>query len=129
MRASGTAGQPVTVWIADVIPTSARRLAVTSCPSSTSSATRRDSGSRRTVLDEDKLHIQAIFSGWYPDFPAPAGMIEQTLTCASYTPMSPENLNSAEFCDRSIDREIARAQRSSRATPLRRSCGSRSTVT
>src|SRR4029077_16880704 len=61
-------------------------------------------------FDEDKLHLQAIFSGWFPDYTAPSGMIVQTLTCASYTPMSPDTLNNAEFCDRSIDREIARAQ-------------------
>ena len=54
---------------------------------------------------------QAIFSGWYPDYaPPPTGMIVPTLTCSGYTPVAAENTNTAEFCDRAIDREIAQAQ-------------------
>jgi YVTN family beta-propeller protein len=109
VRASGTAGQRVTVWLATDphFRSAAARYVVSVLDELGYKARLRHTPDG---FDEDKLHIQAIFSGWFPDFPAPSGMIEQTLTCASYTPMSSENLNEAEFCDRSIDREIARAQ-------------------
>ena len=50
-----------------------------------------------------------VFSGWYPDYQAPAGMVVP-LTCDAYKPVPSENANNAAFCDRAIDREIARAR-------------------
>jgi peptide/nickel transport system substrate-binding protein len=60
--------------------------------------------------DEDKLRLQAGFYGWGSDFATAAGFIEPTLTCKAYNPMNARNTNTAEFCDRSVDRQIARAQ-------------------
>ena len=57
----------------------------------------------------DKLHLQAGFAGWYPDFASPSSFIDPQLTCAAYNPVNAENENFAEFCDPAIDREIARA--------------------
>ena len=45
-----------------------------------------------------------------PRLPGPGRLHRPTLTCARYTPMSPENLNPPSSAIRAIDREIARAQ-------------------
>ena len=61
-------------------------------------------------LREDKLHLQLGFNGWYPDFATPSSFINPLLTCRSYDRNNALNNNSAEFCNRRIDREIARAR-------------------
>jgi peptide/nickel transport system substrate-binding protein len=58
---------------------------------------------------ESKLGRQVIFSGWFPDYPTPTGMIFP-LTCAAYSPVGSVNLNASEFCDPAIEREITRAR-------------------
>ena len=61
--------------------------------------------------NEDKLHLQLGFSGWYPDFAsAPSSVFGPILTCGSYNLVNSQNANFAEFCDPTIDREIARAK-------------------
>ena len=40
---------------------------------------------------EDKLHLQAGFAGWIPDFAAPSGMFVPTLTCGAYNPVNSQN--------------------------------------
>jgi ABC-type transport system substrate-binding protein/DNA-binding SARP family transcriptional activator/DNA-binding beta-propeller fold protein YncE len=50
--------------------------------------------------------------GWFPwtqDQPTPSNFIEPLLTCRSFVPGSMDNLNVAEFCDRRIDAQVARA--------------------
>jgi peptide/nickel transport system substrate-binding protein len=61
---------------------------------------------------EDKIHLQAGFSGWLSDTSTPAGFLDTSLTCRSYQVKSypSQNQNFAEFCDPTIDREIARAE-------------------
>ena len=50
--------------------------------------------------------------GWFPwtqDQPTPSNFIEPLLTCRSFVPGNKDNLNVAEFCDRGIDAQVARA--------------------
>ena len=63
---------------------------------------------------EDKLHLQLGFYGWGPDFAAPASFITTSLTCG----VSSHHGNTAEFCDPTIDREIAHAESLQTSTPL-----------
>ena len=110
VRASGTAGQAVTVWMPEWIdfgPAAARYLV----------SVLDELGYKarfRLVADpfphEDKLGVQVGFSGWYADFPTPAGFIDETLTCVSYNRVNSLNSNFAEFCDPAIDREILGAE-------------------
>ena len=122
VRSSGTAGQPVTVWIPDFTPfdANAGRYVVSVLDSLGYKARFRSRfrirvGSRfRSLTDpypvEDKLHLQAGFAGWIPDFAAPSGIFVPTLTCGAYNPVNSQNANFAEFCNPPIDREIAHAR-------------------
>jgi peptide/nickel transport system substrate-binding protein len=53
---------------------------------------------------------QVLYAGWYPDYAAPAGFFEATLSCAGYNPVNALNTNLAAFCDPAIDRVIERAK-------------------
>jgi YVTN family beta-propeller protein len=106
VRASGTAGQAVTIWMPPEphVDAAAGRYVV-------SVLNGLGYRARLRFTNEYKLAYQATFSGWYPDYaPPPTGMIVPTLSCAGYIPVAAENTNSAEFCDPAIDREIAHAQ-------------------
>ncbi|HLX78674.1 MAG TPA: ABC transporter substrate-binding protein, partial [Acidimicrobiales bacterium] len=56
-----------------------------------------------------KNGIQAGFFNWQSDYIAASNFFEPLLACNSFQPSSSSNLNASELCDRSIDREIARA--------------------
>jgi len=57
-----------------------------------------------------KYRWQAIPYGWAADYPAAASFFVTTLTCHSFVPDSDSNQNWAEFCDPSIDAQMARAR-------------------
>ena len=115
VRSSGTAGEAVTVWL----PTMYQQFAgapgravgsyVVSVLDSLGYRARYRSA-YDPFLREDKLHLQLGFNGWYPDFGTPSSFINPLLTCRSYDRNNALNNNSAEFCNRRIDREIARAR-------------------
>jgi peptide/nickel transport system substrate-binding protein len=112
VRASGTAGEAVTVWI----PRMYRQFGAAAGRYMVSVLD--DLGYRARYrfaydpfLHEDKLRLQLSFNGWYPDFGGtPSSFITPLLTCRSYNRDNALNNNSAEFCSRRIDREIARAR-------------------
>jgi YVTN family beta-propeller protein len=106
VRASQTAGMNVTVWMPANIPhfdKAAGRYLVSVLHRLGYRAQLRSTGINVATSD------QAVFSGWYPDYPAPYGMVS-ALTCAAYNPHPAENLNYAGFCSPKIDREIKQAQ-------------------
>ena len=110
VRASGTAGQAVTVWIQTGIGfgAAAGRYIVSVLDNLGYKA--RFQLAADPFNEEDKLRLQAGFNAWYPDFPTPAGFFNATLTCGAYNPINSESSNLAEFCDPTIDHEIAHAQ-------------------
>jgi YVTN family beta-propeller protein len=111
VRSSGTTGQAVTVWMPkglDEFNAATGRYVVSVLDSLGYKARYRLAAD--PFDHEDKLHLQSVFSGWYPDFAAPDNFIDPVLTCGSYNPVNTENTNFAEFCDPKIDREIARAR-------------------
>jgi len=105
VRASGTAGQSVTVWVQAQfhIPGVARRYIVSMLDSL------GYKGRFRTYPGYGIAGGQMIYNGWYADYAAPAGFLPAVLTCGAYKTDPEQNLNASGFCDPAIDREIARA--------------------
>jgi peptide/nickel transport system substrate-binding protein len=60
-------------------------------------------------LANSRNRIQAGFYGWESDYISPAQFFEPLLSCSSFQPDSNGNLNLGGFCDRAVDRAIARA--------------------
>jgi peptide/nickel transport system substrate-binding protein len=119
VRASGTAGQRVTVWLPSYaeISAGAGRYVVSVLD---------DLGyrARFRFADEpdldDRLDLQVVFSGEGASVPKPASVIVEVLTCGAYKPGG-YSTNLAGFCDPAIDREIAGAQSLEKSDPERAS--------
>jgi peptide/nickel transport system substrate-binding protein len=60
-------------------------------------------------LSDSSKQPQLGWFGWYQDHPTPSNFIEPLLTCRSFVPRSQKNLNIAEYCDPTIDAQVARA--------------------
>ena len=66
-------------------------------------------GAYYNVLGDSRHQIQAGFFSWAQDYPAPSDFIDPLLSCGSFLPGSPDNLNTAEFCDPQIDAQAEQA--------------------
>jgi peptide/nickel transport system substrate-binding protein len=109
VSASGTRGQPVTIWFYNV-PIGRRNGAYLV-------SVLRGLGYKaqlRTVPHSGSTwrpNRQAGVGGWVEDYPSPNNIFSTSFTCRSYDPTPPnDNLNVAGFCNRRIDAEIARAR-------------------
>ena len=60
-------------------------------------------------LYDSRQRTQVGWFSWYQDYPAPADFISALLTCHSFIPGNPANLNAAEFCHRRIDAQVTQA--------------------
>jgi peptide/nickel transport system substrate-binding protein len=108
--ASGTKGQPITVWFYD-IPIGHRNGAYIV-------SVLRSIGykARLSLIPHTggtwRPNRQAGVSGWGADYPSANAVLTTYFTCRSYAPVPPNaNFNVAAFCDRGIDAMIARARR------------------
>jgi peptide/nickel transport system substrate-binding protein len=111
---SGTKGQRVTVWILQSFAPVAAYLV--------SALNRIGYRARLKIFPgkngkayfngatDSRRKVQAFGMLWSADYPAPGGTITPTLSCGSFHPHTPGQSNFAEFCDRKIDAEIARAR-------------------
>jgi YVTN family beta-propeller protein len=119
VRASGTAGQKVTVWVPwwTNYGADAGRYVASVLSSIGYHASFRAPLHLDPAPLENKLHVQALFSGWYQDYPTDAGFLVGPLACSSYKPDA-SNTNFSEFCDPAIDREMARAERLQATDPV-----------
>src|SRR5262249_8181094 len=119
VRASGTAGQRVTVGLPSYaeIPAAAGRYVVSVLDDLGYKARFRFADEPEL---EDKPDVQILFSGGGASVPKPASAIVEVLTCGAYKPGG-DSTNLAGFCDRAIDREIARAQSLEKTDPQRAS--------
>ena len=61
------------------------------------------------VLGDSSKRPQIGWFNWLQDYPTPSNFFDVLLSCRSFVPRSPSNLNAAEFCDRQIDAQAARA--------------------
>jgi ABC-type transport system substrate-binding protein/DNA-binding SARP family transcriptional activator/streptogramin lyase len=60
-------------------------------------------------LYDSRQRMQVGWFAWYQDYPAPSDFIGPLLTCHSFVPDNPGNLNAAEFCDQRIDAQAGQA--------------------
>jgi peptide/nickel transport system substrate-binding protein len=109
VAASGTQGMQVTVWSYTVWkqlgPVVARALR--SLGYKVSVKLLGDSFS--SAVNDSRNRAQIGFLYWAADYPAASSFFNTTLSCGAFRPNSDSNLNAAEFCDRSIDRQIKQA--------------------
>jgi YVTN family beta-propeller protein len=61
------------------------------------------------VFGDSRDRVQIGFFGWNQDYPAPSQFVDPVLTCGSFIPANPGNLNTAEFCDPPIDTQAEKA--------------------
>jgi ABC-type transport system substrate-binding protein/DNA-binding SARP family transcriptional activator/streptogramin lyase len=115
VRASGTRNARVTVLVPPPDPTSP----TTTIGLYTVSVLRR-LGFRASLrvlpqpsferdLSDSRAQPQIGWFTWYQDYPAPSNFIEPLLSCRSFTPHDPANLNIAEFCDPKLDTQSGHA--------------------
>jgi peptide/nickel transport system substrate-binding protein len=55
-------------------------------------------------------HAAAGIGGWETSFPRASDFFPNLVTCASFQPDAPVNINAGGFCDRALDRQILRAR-------------------
>jgi ABC-type transport system substrate-binding protein/DNA-binding SARP family transcriptional activator len=60
-------------------------------------------------LYDSRQHTQIGWFSWYQDYPAPSDFIRTLLTCQSFLPDNPGNINPAEFCNQRIDTQVTQA--------------------
>ena len=60
-------------------------------------------------LYDSRRRTQVGWFSWYQNYPAPSDFISPLLTCRSFIPGNPLNLNAAEFCNRRIDAQVQQA--------------------
>jgi peptide/nickel transport system substrate-binding protein len=69
------------------------------------------------VIGDSRSHVQIGWFSWYQDYPSPSDFIAVLLTCRSFLPGNPSNVNAAEFCNPRIDAAVSRAQALQAAAP------------
>jgi peptide/nickel transport system substrate-binding protein len=109
VRASGTRGDEVTVLAGSFgapVPTPATGHYVVSVLDELGyRASLRTMSANRYfgVLGDSRNRVQAGFFPWYQDYPVASDFVGPLLSCGSFLPATPTNLNTAEFCDPQID--------------------------
>src|SRR5262249_47455432 len=68
-----------------------------------------DASAYARTLYDSRRRTQVGWFSWYQDYPAPSDFISPLLTCRSFLPGNPLNLNAAEFCNRRIDAQVKQA--------------------
>jgi YVTN family beta-propeller protein len=114
VRSSGTRGMPVTVLVAPDAAGPSEEIGAY-----TVSVLRR-LGYRASLkvldsispgpLGNSRARPQIGWFTWFQDFPAPSNFIGPLLSCGSFAPGDPGQLNLAEFCDPRIDTQIRHAE-------------------
>jgi hypothetical protein len=69
------------------------------------------------VIGDSRNRAAAGTNEWISDYPAPGGFIAPLFTCSAFKPRSSLNLNSTEFCDPKLDRQIDDALRNEVTDP------------
>jgi len=110
VAASGTRGMKITVWSwADLGGIGPYAVKLLRSLGYRTSMKVRGIDSYFSLIGDSRTKAQIGTAEWISDYPAPSGFFNPILTCASFLPNSPENVNNAQFCDPRIDRQINKA--------------------
>ena len=67
-------------------------------------------GEWNNTTADSKARVSAVLTGWTADYPNPIDFLDLLLSCKSFVPGSPTNLNTAELCDPRLDSLITQAE-------------------
>jgi YVTN family beta-propeller protein len=113
VRASGTSGQTVRVWVPDLrVPPGRFMVSVLRSLGYRARLKVIPGGPDKyfPLIADTRTHAQIGFSGWTPDYPSETGFLTVQFACSAFVPGHPElTSDSSFFCDRRIDRLMARA--------------------
>lgn len=115
VRRSGTSGLSVTVWVPSLFEAQGRFMV--SVLDSLGYRARlksvrvvSDPGVYFTLILDSRRRVQTGYYGWNADFPSDVSFLHDLFACAAFVPGSPQATSDpSQFCDRSIDRQMARA--------------------
>jgi peptide/nickel transport system substrate-binding protein len=115
VRSSGTSGASVTVLVP--LPVAAQGRFMVSVLGSLGYHARLKTvdlasgfGPYINRIMDSRQRVQTGYIGWHADFPSDVSFIQDLFTCAAFVPGSPAATSDpSAFCNRSIDRQIARA--------------------
>jgi peptide/nickel transport system substrate-binding protein len=108
---SGTRGMKVTVWSLAELGSRTSRYFVSVLRSLGYDASLKTLGfgTYFDTIQDTRNNVQIAWDAWVADYPAASNFINTLLSCGSFQPASPANLNAAGFCNPRIDAQIRRA--------------------
>jgi peptide/nickel transport system substrate-binding protein len=113
VRASGTFGQSVRVWVPTArVPSGRFMLSVLKSLGYRPRLKVVTGGPAKyfPLVSDTRTHAQIGFTGWSADYPSETGFLTVQYACSAFVPGQPDlTSDSSFFCDRSIDRLMARA--------------------
>jgi peptide/nickel transport system substrate-binding protein len=111
VRSSGTAGVRLTVWMPSPIAEQARyMISVLDSLGYRARVKPVNPDAYYGKVTDSRVHAQIGYYTWFAGYPSAADFIPPQLSCAAFAPASPEqSSNLSEFCDHSIDAQMARA--------------------
>ena len=120
IKASGTAGQPVTLITDD--SSIGRHIGAYLQSLLTSLGYKTtfkpiSANIEYTYPQNSKNKVQVGLSYWLQDYPAPSDFLNVLYSCASYHPGSDSSINMSEFCDPKIDAQMLKAMATSITDP------------
>ena len=124
VRASGTAGAIVKVWIPSQIADQGRYMvSVLDLLGYRASLKTVDFSVYFQKVADSRVRAQTGYYSWFASYPSAADFVPPQFSCGAFVPATPNNSNISEFCDRSIDAQMVRAaaaqvQEPAAATPL-----------
>jgi peptide/nickel transport system substrate-binding protein len=115
IRESGAAGTPVTIWFTDQAGPvaeqeagyAARLLTKLGLPAHVHHA-KLGEWFREVYVSPSR--VQFAVNWWYADFSAATNFIGQQFTCDSRRPEPGDSMNTAQLCDRALDRKVRAAE-------------------
>lgn len=112
IAASGTAGMKIRVWSESTTVAKNTGLYFVSLLNQLGyKATLKtlNTGVYFNVVGNSKNKVQFNYDDWIADYPAASDFINTLLSCKAFIPNSSSNYNYPQFCDKSVDGQIAKA--------------------
>lgn len=109
---SGTAGQPVTIFVSNDTVNASLGTYLQSLLNQLgykASLKQLSTNIQFTYIQNTKNKVQLSVTQWYADYPAASDFLHVLLSCDSFHPGSDSSVNIAGFCDRHIDAQMTQA--------------------